>query len=130
MLLGSYPCSIQFFSQFHIHGTECVWYYFWFHSEDKIDIEIQYYQFLERMGIWCSHGRECEHLIFLECSLIWALTFWRRENCQLNIMERDTMPLILFANIPSLSFLSRKNWNVGEWSMDLGRRRSCACLTY
>jgi hypothetical protein len=31
------------FLQIHIHGTNCVWYYFWFHSEDNTDIEIQYY---------------------------------------------------------------------------------------
>jgi hypothetical protein len=31
------------FLQHHIHGTNCVWYYFWFHSEDNTDFEIQYY---------------------------------------------------------------------------------------
>jgi hypothetical protein len=59
-------------------------------------------------GMWCFAG-----------SWIRALAFWRRENCQLNIMKRDTMPVILFANIPALSFLSWTNWNVGEWSVDI-----------
>jgi hypothetical protein len=68
-------------------------------------------------GIWCAAD-----------SLIRAPTFCRRENCQLNIMKRDAMPVNLPANIPSLPFLSWINRNVSEWSMDLAIRRSCVAL--
>jgi hypothetical protein len=66
-------------------------------------------------GMWWAAG-----------SLIRAPVFWKRENCKMDIMNRDTMPVILFASNPSLSFLSRTDWNVGEWSVDLAKW-SCGC---
>jgi hypothetical protein len=41
--VGKLPASNIVLLQFHIHGTNSVLYYFWFHSVDNIDIKMKYY---------------------------------------------------------------------------------------
>jgi hypothetical protein len=59
------------------------------------------------MGICCSHGRDCEDLSFLECGALQLRHFVEERKLPAEYNEeRETMPVILFANSPSLSFLS------------------------